>query len=36
LATDFSAFTSVMMAIIAKNPAAAKVSHIGKLGERQN
>ena len=36
LATDFSALNSVMRAIIAKNPAAAKVSHIGKAGERQN
>jgi len=36
LATDFSARTSVMRTMIPKNPAAAKVSHIGKVGERQS
>jgi hypothetical protein len=33
-ATDFSARNSVMIAITAKNPAAANVSHIGNPGER--
>jgi hypothetical protein len=36
LAMDFSARSSVMRAMIAKNPAAANVSHIGKVGERQS
>ncbi len=36
LATDFSARNTVMSTMIAKNPAAASVSHIGKVGERQN
>jgi len=36
LATDFSARNNVMSATIAKNPAAASVSHIGKVGERQS
>ena len=35
-ATDFSARTSVKSRMIAKNPAAASVSHIGNVGERQN
>ena len=35
LATDFSARNSVMRTMIPKNPAAANVSHIGKVGERQ-
>jgi hypothetical protein len=35
LATDFSARSSVMSSRIAKNPAAANVSHIGNCGERQ-
>src|ERR1700679_821765 len=35
LATDFSARNSVMRTMTAKNPAAANVSHIGKVGERQ-
>ena len=36
LATDFSARNNVISTMIAKNPAAARVSHIGKVGERQN
>src|SRR6478672_9356486 len=36
LATDFSARNSVMRTIIPKNPDAANVSHIGKVGERQS
>jgi hypothetical protein len=36
LATDFSARTSVNRTITPKNPAAANVSHIGKVGERQS
>ena len=36
LATDFSARNSVRSTIIPKNPAAANVSHIGKVGERQS
>ena len=35
LATDFSARSSVIRTISPKNPAAASVSHIGKVGERQ-
>ena len=35
LATDLSARSSVMSSRIAKNPAAASVSHIGNDGERQ-
>ena len=35
LATDFSARDSVMRTITPKNPAAANVSHTGKVGERQ-
>ena len=35
LATDFSARNSVIRTMIPKNPAAASVSHIGKVGERQ-
>jgi hypothetical protein len=35
LATDFSARNSVIRTRIAKNPAAASVSHIGNVGERQ-
>ena len=35
LATDFSARNSVMRTISPKNPAAANVSHIGNVGERQ-
>src|SRR5689334_1949727 len=35
LATDFSARTIVISIRIAKNPAAASVSHIGNDGERQ-
>jgi len=35
LATDFSARNSVIRRITPKNPAAASVSHIGKVGERQ-
>jgi hypothetical protein len=35
LATDFSARNSVIKTMIPKNPAAAKVSHIGKAVERQ-
>jgi hypothetical protein len=35
LATDFSARSSVIRTMIPKNPAAANVSHIGKVGERQ-
>jgi hypothetical protein len=35
LATDFSARTSVKSATTPKNAAAAKVSQIGKAGERQ-
>src|ERR1044071_532899 len=35
LATDLSARTSVISIRIAKNPAAASVSHIGNDGERQ-
>ena len=35
LATDFSARNSVTRTMIPKNPAAASVSHIGKVGERQ-
>ncbi len=34
-ATDFSARNSVNRTIMPKNPAAASVSHIGKVGERQ-
>jgi hypothetical protein len=36
LATDFSARNSVIKRMIPKKPAAAKVSHIGKVGERQS
>lgn len=36
LATDFSARNTMMNTISPKNPAAASVSHIGKVGERQN
>jgi len=36
VATDFSARNSVIKRMIPKNPAAAKVSHIGKVGERQS
>ena len=36
LATDFSARNSVMSTMTPKNPAAANVSHIGKVGERQS
>ena len=35
LATDFSARNSVISTMIPKNPAAASVSHIGNVGERQ-
>ena len=35
LATDFSARSSVISRISAKKPAAANVSHIGNVGERQ-
>jgi len=35
LATDFSARSSVIRTMIPKNPAAASVSHIGKVGVRQ-
>ncbi len=35
LATDFSARSSVIRTMIPKNPAAANVNHIGKVGERQ-
>ncbi len=35
LATDFSARNSVIRTMIPKNPAAASVSHIGNVGERQ-
>ena len=35
LATDFSARNSVTRTMIPKNPAAASVSHIGNVGERQ-
>ena len=35
LATDFSARSSVIKRTNAKNPAAASVSHIGKVGDRQ-
>src|SRR5205807_6037939 len=36
LATDFSARSSVIRAMTAKNPAAINVSHIGNAGVRQN
>jgi hypothetical protein len=36
LATDFSARSSVRRRMMAKNPAAASVSHIGNVGERQS
>src|SRR3954449_8902347 len=36
LGTDFSARTSVIRAMAPMDPAAAKISHIGKLGERQS
>src|SRR6202011_3099269 len=36
LATDFSARNSVTRTTIPKNPAAASVSHIGKVGECQS
>src|SRR3954462_8114240 len=35
LATDLSARSSVINRMSAKKPAAAKVSHIGNVGERQ-
>ena len=35
LATDFSARNSAIKTMIAKNAAAASVSHIGNAGERQ-
>ena len=35
-ATDFSARSSVKSMMIVKNPAAARVSHIGNAGERQS
>jgi hypothetical protein len=35
LATDLSARSNVISRISAKKPAAAKVSHIGNVGERQ-
>ena len=36
VATDFSARNSVISRMIPKNAAAAKVSPIGKVGERQS
>jgi hypothetical protein len=36
LATDFSARKSVIRTTIPKKPAAANVSHIGKVGKRQS
>ena len=36
LATDFSARSSVIRTMTAKNPAAINVSHIGNAGVRQN
>jgi hypothetical protein len=36
LATDFSARSSVIRTTIPKKPAAANVSHVGKVGERQS
>ena len=36
LATDFSARNIVIRTMTVKNPAAANVNHIGKVGERQS